>query len=296
MKVLITGAGGFVGAHLLKRATHVFGCENVIALTSKNIQGYNCIVNEDQNLSALDNQVFSEIDVLIHAGAFTPKSTAEANCVASCNQNIVYTAQLLSCSFENLKKIIYTSTLDVYGDSACISESTETKPATLYGASKLYCEHMIGAYGVGKGISTQILRLGHIYGPGEEKYKKMLPLTINNILLDRPVEIWGEGSELRSFIYIDDVVSSILSSIELRENVGVINVVGGVSLSIRELVEKIIATSGKSVSVVFREAASKGKDFVFDNRLLMKTLLEKETSLDSGLEVEYLYMKGKLGM
>jgi len=155
---------------------------------------------------------------------------------------------------------------------------------------------MIGAYGVGKGISTQILRLGHIYGPGEEKYKKMLPLTINNILLDRPVEIWGEGSELRSFIYIDDVVSSILSSIELRENVGVINVVGGVSLSIRELVEKIIATSGKSVSVVFREAASKGKDFVFDNRLLMKTLLEKETSLDSGLEVEYLYMKGKLGM
>jgi UDP-glucose 4-epimerase len=294
MKILITGAGGFVGSHLLAKAALIFGSENVVALTSKEIPGYKCIISEQQNLTALNNQVFSDIEVLIHAGAFTPKNAQQANCVDSCNQNITYTAQLLGFSFDSLKKVLYTSTLDVYGESNCISESTETKPSTLYGASKLYCEHMIRAFGVNRGISTQVLRLGHIYGPGEEKYQKMLPLTIKNVLLDNLVEIWGDGTELRSFIYIDDVISSIINAIEFNEEVGVINVVGGISQSIRELVERIIALSGKSIEISFRETASRGKDFVFDNRLLKRTLLEKETDFESGLEIEYRYMKSKL--
>jgi UDP-glucose 4-epimerase len=296
MNILITGAGGFVGSRLLTMAAQIFGCGNVIALTSKEISGHKCIIAENQDLSALDNQVFSEIDVLIHAGAFTPKNAKEANCLASCNKNITYTEQLLSFQFNRLKKIVYTSTLDVYGESKCISESTETKPATLYGASKLYCEKMIVTYGSDKGINTQVLRLGHIYGPGEEKYQKMLPLTIRNVLLDKPVEIWGDGSELRSFIFIDDVVSSIINSIECKSDVGVINVVGGTALSIRELVEKIISVSGKSVDIVFREASSKGKDFVFDNRLLKNTLLGIETDFESGLEAECCYMKRMLNV
>ncbi|WNF57339.1 NAD(P)-dependent oxidoreductase [Pseudomonas sp. SG20052] len=296
MNILITGASGFVGSRLLTMAAQRFGNANVTALTSKAISGYKCIIAENQDLSTLSNQVFSEVDVLIHAGAFTPKNAKEANCLASCNKNITYTEQLLGFQFNRLKKIIYTSTLDVYGESNCISESTETKPATLYGASKLYCEKMISAYGADKGIGTQILRLGHIYGPGEEKYQKMLPLTIKNVLLDKPVEIWGGGGELRSFIFIDDVVSAIIHSIEWKSDNDVINVVGGVSLSIRELVEKIITISGKSVDIVFREAPSNGKNFVFDNRLLKDTLLRTETDFDSGLEVEYRYMESKLNV
>jgi UDP-glucose 4-epimerase len=294
MNILITGAGGFVGSRLLAMAAQMFGIANVTALTSKEISGYKCIIAEDQDLSTLDNQVFSEVDVLIHAGAFTPKNAKEANCLASCNKNITYTEHLLSFQFNRLKKIVYTSTLDVYGDSKCITESTETRPATLYGASKLYCEKMISTYGSEKGVDTQVLRLGHIYGPGEEKYQKMLPLTIKNVLLDNSVEIWGDGSELRSFIFIDDVVNSIINAIEWKSDVGVINVVGGVSLSIRELVEKIISISGKDVDIVFRGGASKGKDFVFDNRLLKGTLLGKETDFDSGLKAEYYYMEKKL--
>lgn len=294
MKILITGAGGFVGSHLLESATRVYGRENVIALTSKEIQGYHCIVHDHQNLGALDSSVFSDIETLIHAAAFTPKSSKDANCLESCNQNITYTAQLLRFRFDNLKKVIYTSTLDVYGHSNCISELTETNPSTLYGASKLYCEHMITAYGISKGVDTQILRLGHIYGPGEEKYQKMLPLTIRNVLLNKPVEIWGDGSELRSFIYINDVVSSIINAIELRTKVDVINIVGGKAQSIRELVQKITDLSGKNIDVIFREAAHKGKDFVFDNRLLKQALLEKETDFEAGLKVEYDYMKAKL--
>lgn len=296
MNILITGAGGFVGSRLLAKAVQVFGYENVLALTSKEISGYKCIVAENQDLSALDNQVFSQVDVLIHAGAFTPKNAKEANNLRSCNQNVTFTESLLNFQFDKLKKILYTSTLDVYAESKCISESTATNPSTLYGASKLYCEKMISTFCSEKGIETQILRLGHIYGPGEEKYQKMLPLTIRNVLSDSPVEIWGDGSELRSFIYIDDVVESIVNAVEWNTDVAVINVVSGVSMSIRELVEKIISVSGKKVDIVFREVSSKGKDVIFDSKLLKETLLKKETDFNIGLEAEYYHMKNQMNM
>jgi len=294
MKVLITGASGFVGKHLLKRAAEYFGTANVAAFTSKNIPGYSCILYTDYGLRNLDADVFSDVDILIHAGAYTPKSALEANNIVSCNSNIYYTERLLGFSFEKLKKIIYLSSLDIYEPSGFTSEHTAVNPRTLYGMSKLYSERMLEAYGRERNVAVQILRVGHVYGPGEEGYQKVLPVTINNILLGRPVCIWGDGNELRSFIYIDDVIEAVINSIEFAANVGPINVVSGLSISIKDLVDKLVAISTKSIEVKHQSASVPAIDYVFDNTLLKKTLLEKETDFECGLRAEYTYAKGLL--
>ena len=138
---------------------------------------------------------------------------------------------------------------------------------------------------------VQILRIGHVYGPGEEAYAKLIPETFRKILLNQDLTIWGSGEELRSFIYIDDIVKSITKSIEYNENLGVINIVGSQPISILNLVEKIKTIANSSVAIEKAEGNFNGKNSVFDNQKLLKFLLDKETKLDDGLLAEYQFMK-----
>ena len=211
-----------------------------------------------------------------------------------CFESINYTKVFLSYEFKSLLKLINISTIDVYASIEDeLSEGSKVEPVSLYGSSKLYCEEMVKAFSAQRNVSYTNLRIGHVYGPGEEKYKKVLPIAIQNILEDNPVELWGDGSDLRSFIFIEDVVEAILNSLEVPEKNLDINVVSGISVSIHDLLYKIIDISGKQVRVDRKESNHKKRDLVFDNSLLLKTLLKKETDLMQGLKIEYEYMKNK---
>ncbi|MDH1700759.1 NAD-dependent epimerase/dehydratase family protein [Comamonas terrigena] len=294
MKILLTGAGGFVGGHLLQRLMLKYGADNVVVLSSRALEGAQCVTAPDYELSALDKSLFNDVDVLVHAGAYTPKNARQASDLQRCGLNVSVTQELLGFEFLRLKKVIFTSTLDVYASADLISEATPVGPATLYGASKLYCEKMIEAFSVERGISHAILRLGHIYGPGEEAYQKMLPLTIANVVLGHPVQLFGSGEELRSFIYIDDVVTSLINAVTTELASPIVNVVGGSPVSIKNLIEKIIHIAGQAVDVIPQPTTVKGRDFVFDNNLLKRTLLPTEFDFEQGLAVEIDYMKRKL--
>lgn len=292
MKVLITGVSGFIGGRLLDRAIAVWGKENVLALSSEKSGKCQTITYDFQNGFALEASqiaLLGDVTLLIHAGAFTPKSPADSNDVVRCNQNIAFTQQLLELPFVNLKKVIYISTLDVYAPSTLISESSLVLPSTLYGWSKLYSEQLVLVHAREMNIAQHILRIGHVYGPGEERYAKFLPKAIQAIISGAAVELYGDGAELRSFIYIDDVVAAIFSAVDLSEDFGVINIVGGRALSIKSVLDKLIAVSGKQVSVVVRETARTERDFIFDTKLMNEKLLPVEKDFLLGLKEEYDY-------
>ena len=228
MKILITGVSGFIGSRLLKAVCARYGVKNVLALSSKVQSTCDYVLyNTDYAVATDDIDKLAQIELVIHADAFTPKNRFDANEVKGCNSNIQFINDLLKLPFPALKKIIYLSTLDVYGEAELISETSELGPASLYGLSKLYCEKMLSSYCDGNNLQCQVLRIGHVYGPGEEKYEKFLPNSIKRIIKEEPIELWGDGSELRSFIYINDVIDACLAAIDLSETVGVINVVGG---------------------------------------------------------------------
>jgi UDP-glucose 4-epimerase len=292
MKILLTGATGFIGSRILTGLIGEYGAEKVVALSSSKIPGVETAVYKSRDGFTLDGYDFREVEVIIHAGAFIPKSGGELDDIALSNSNILFTQELLSLPLPKLAKIIYLSSVDVYGEENVISESSRVKPNSLYGASKYYCEELISAYVRTNKLKSLMLRVGHVYGEGEEKYKKVLPVAIKNIILNKPVEIWGDGSDLRSFIYIDDVVSAVLCSIDKNLEEGVVNLVSSKAISIKTLIYMLYEVSGQPENVVSVESKHIVRNIINDNTLLMSTLLEEEKPMIDGLKNEYTYMKG----
>jgi len=294
MKVLLTGASGFIGSHLLTHLLKNLGPSSVVALTSSEITSVTSIIYDSTMDFGLNKGQFDDITHIIHAGAFTPKDARQANDIEKCFGNIGFTTELLSYDFSNLKKIINLSTLDVYAFTTTpLSEQSKVDPVSLYGSSKLYCESIVKSFSMQRSVDFLNLRIGHVYGPGEEKYKKVLPVSIKNILENKSLEIWGDGSDLRSYIFIHDVVQAIVNSlISPTRNID-INIVSGVAVTIKALMEKIIGVSGREVKINHIESNHQKRDLVFNNNLLRSTLLEKETDLTKGLEIEHRYMKEK---
>lgn len=293
MKILITGASGFIGSQLVQAACAEFGQENVLALSSRPNVCCETIVYDinDYSVKPVDLRKFEHIEILIHAGAFIPKNGADVNLISECTKNIYFTEKLLKSPFKNIKKIIYLSTVDVYAAADQINEETFTLPQTLYGMSKLYCENLVTIFSKSEKIDCQILRIGHVYGPGEEKYAKFLPKAIQSIVNCKPVELWGDGAELRTLIYIEDVVTATMASIHLPPDVGIINVVGGHTISIRQLLDAVIALSGKQVEIIIQEFTGITKDYVFDDAKLKAYLLPRETDFLTGLRTEYAHIE-----
>lgn len=294
MKILLTGASGFIGGHLLTALIKKFGNDSVAALTSTKIPNTNCLLYQSIKSFNLDENVFDEITHVIHAGAFTPKDNKQANNIELSFGNTQYMNELLSYNFKKIVKFINISTLDVYAlTERKLSESSDIDPVSLYGSSKLYCEKMAKVFAEQRNISCMNLRIGHVYGPGEEKYKKVVPIAIENILKNKPLELWGKGDDLRSFIYIEDVVDSIINSLESTVQNLDINIVSGQAISIHDLLYTIIDISGEIIEVKRIESDHEKRDLVFNNSLLLKMLLNKETDLINGLTKEYDYMKAK---
>ena len=289
MNILITGTSGFIGSKLLYALCSEYGAANVTALSSRNSGQCTTIVYDpnDYSVAQEDTALIEATDVLVHAGAFIPKSALDVNSLAGSNGNIDFTAKLLKQPFKNLKRIVYLSTIDVYALSDTISESTPSMPSTLYGFSKLYCERMVTHFAAQSNILAQILRVGHVFGPGEEKYSKFLPTAIRSITRRATVEQWGDGSELRSFIFIDDTIKAIQNAIHLPDDAGTINIVGGHALSIRSILDHLISISGKQVDIIIREAPHFKRNFVFDNSKFKSLLLSEETDFVTGLRAEY---------
>lgn len=293
MKVLITGASGFIGERLVKAAITKYGRSSVVALSSRPCNYCDTIVYEanEFEIKKTDLKLLQEVNILLHAGSFTPKSASESNDTKGCTSNIIFTEKLFNLPFLNLEKILYLSTLDVYAHTALTTEKTPTLPTSLYGFSKLYCENLTSAHASKKSIKSQILRIGHVYGPGEQQYKKFIPNTFRQILAGKSVELWGDGSDLRSFIYIDDVVHAVLNAVSLKENVGIINIAGSTAKSILQILDLMVIVCNSEFEIIARESSLERRDSVFDTRKCKEWLLPQETDLLTGLRNEYEYLK-----
>lgn len=301
MKILITGATGFIGSKVFLKLIEEYCYENIVILTSddntKRDEWGNVKVlksnNYDFSPNFLEVNNCDDIEVIVHVGAWTPKSNNDVNNIEKATCNIINTYKLLMLNFSCLKKIVFTSTLDVYKVDRIITELTLTIPSTVYGWSKLYCEKLIEQFCKKKKIDCQILRLGHVFGEGEEKYRKAMPSMIYDALNGKNLMICGDGKAIRSFIYIDDVADAIVRAIALKGD-HIVNVVGNEQITIEGLAKKVVSLANKDgipVSLDYMKTTVPNKDYIFDNTLLRSLLIKKLTSFDVGLKNEFDYMK-----
>jgi nucleoside-diphosphate-sugar epimerase len=283
-KLLVTGTGGFIGKRLTELISQRFPKEyRVIPIKTKN-KKYNLL--PCLSCPKPYEKTWEDIYALLHIGAFTPKSPDEVDLARESNSNITNTQYLLDRLPHKPQKIIFASTLDVYRgtNTSRINEDTETTPASLYGWSKLYCEKMLEAWAKKNDVTLQILRIGHVYGKGDESYKKIIPETIRRIKENKNPQVTGNGLSKRSLIHVDDVCRLILKSLPLTKYEGPINICSSRPLTIKEILKKIIKIYKKDLEIQYTKPHYKQTDLVFDTSKMNKLLGEESIRLEDGLK------------
>lgn len=289
--LLLTGTTGFIGQNLLKFIELNYENDYEIVLLSSSInKNYKTVLHKNYTFNKQDFEEngILKIDLVLHIGAFTPKSGIEANDINKSNANIFNTKYLLDNLPNFPETFIFLSTLDVYGKiETIINESNVTNPLTMYGWSKLYCEKLLENWSKENNIILQILRVGHIYGKGEKAYKKVIPVTIDRLKNEMNPQIFGTGYEKRSFLHVDDVSNLIMKSILLQKYEGVINLCSSNSYTIKNIIEMIIEISNKKVQIDYIETENRSIDFEFDTLKMNKLLGFEKINIKDGLSDEY---------
>ena len=251
MNVLITGVAGFIGSALAQSAiskgyrVHGLDCflpdlygndvkeSRVKFLRTK--PSFTFIERDLRlDLSSLD---ISEVDLVIHCAAMAGLSQSWTNFRTYQDCNLLSTFNLVAHLSQYPRvKLIHASTSSVYGKFAVGDESLSTKPVSPYGVTKFAAEQVVQNYVDSHGISANILRLFSVYGPNQRPdmaYSKF----ISQLYSGQELEIYGDGQQVRSNTYIDDVVEAFWS-VQESDKVGeTFNVSGFESRKLQEFID-----------------------------------------------------------
>lgn len=299
--VLVTGATGFIGKHLVDRLVAEKAQVWVLVRQPTNLlpaEAHQVISALEQlDVSVWRSHGVPAFDVIYHLGAYIPKDNSAANDLERIYfTNIVGTRQLLNTLNGLPARVVFASTIDVYAsieDGSKLSEQSPVGPASLYGSSKLFNESYVSQWAKQKGVSAVILRYGHIYGPGEEAYKKLIPETIRRLLSGVSPVLYGDGNAVRDLLYVEDAVeATIRASCLPIANEGPINIVRGESVSIRVIVETLVKLVGFDGGVTYRGDLPQGRNLCFDNTRMLSLLGQWPfVPLDIGLQQEVNSMR-----
>lgn len=267
MRILITGATGFIGSRLVK----LLDRHQIFAICRQNDPRFGPNVTYiTQNLShGLDLSKMPEsLDAIVHLAQsrFDKQFPDQANEIFEVN--LQSTFHLLEYARRsNVKQFIYTSTGGVYGlkPNPCL-ETDPFAPMDFYAASKVCSELLIAKYQ--PFFHTIILRPFFVYGPGQEK--RLFPILLDRIQRGAQITIEGEDGIRINPIHVNDVLRVLLSSLELS-NSGVVNVAGDETVTIAEIVGRLSNAAGKTANVRRTKAQPQG-NLIGDNRRMKQML------------------------
>jgi nucleoside-diphosphate-sugar epimerase len=304
--VLVTGATGFLGSRLvqelLERGAEVIAMADDEAptwrlepvLASRRLHLLHCSL---LNHSALADHMkqFQDIDLVAHLWLHMPRSTAFCEqALQDTATNLSATLNLLKILPNSVRGICFASSVAVYGSrvSLPVKEGDLPRPLTSYGVTKLTIENYLTAYGEVSQIPVTILRFTTIYGPGELRHRA-IPNFLHRLAEGQPPVIWGNGSEIRDYVYIGDATEAIIRALSKRP-ARVLNIGSGRSYSSLELANELIKLWPANVEPEFLPGTGKKLDIICDISAALKNLgYSPETSLVEGLmkEVEWYQRK-----
>jgi len=268
MRVFITGGAGFIGQHLVKdllekqnKVTIYDNLKNTQKNSMTHLQklGAKFVKGDVTNLTLLKKSI-TDSDLVIHLAAQINVQDSIKNPQYTHNVNVTGTLNvLLACMEKNVKNFIAPSSAAVYGDQndLPLSENSVTMPISPYGATKLAMEHYLEAFSRCYDMNCISLRLFNVYGKGQSpSYAGVITKFLQNINQNKPIVIFGDGSNTRDFVSIYDVVQAFDKSIKkINGKKGKFyNIASGKYVSIKELAQIMIEISGKKISIVYKKA------------------------------------------
>ena len=289
-KILITGIYGFLGKHL---AIKLHDNNEIIGINlpnkSKNLQkelDNITIIEGDVSENNTLEKINSDIDLILHFGSPTSVILFKQDPTRHFNNTVNGMKNILEFAKKNsIKKLIYPSSASVYAkNSPPHTENIIPKPSNPYGSAKVECENLAHSYN--DTVNSIGLRIFAVYGPGEEA-KQNLSSVVNLFLEDvknsrKPV-IFGDGTQTRDFIYVDDAISAIINSTELPQQ-GIINVGSGISTSFNLVIEKIGNIVEKKIEPVYvKKESNYVEKLQADTKLMESTLKIHPLSIELGI-------------
>jgi UDP-glucose 4-epimerase len=198
-------------------------------------------------------------DVVFHLiNASTPAS-ANSNMVADVQNNVLCSLALLqACRNASVRRLVFVSSGGtIYGIPSVLPtpEDAPTSPITAYGISKLSIEKYLYLYEFAYGLSYRVLRVANPFGPYQTaaKGQGVIAAFMQSTLLGCPIEIWGDGTIVRDYIYVDDVSRALIAAATHEGADRVFNVGSGKGKSLIEIVSTIEQALGRPIEVRFRE-------------------------------------------
>ncbi len=313
-KVLVAGAGGFIGHHLVK-----FLKKKGYFVRGVDIKKPEFEKTQADEFLILDLRIKKSAQIAVEGTSQAYNLAANMGGIGFIesvhaqimHDNVLIDTQLLDAAYkQKIKKFFYASSALVYP-----SEKKESKkavglkeedaypanPDSEYGWEKLFIERLCQAYYKDYGFETRVARFHNVYGPlgvyegGREKSPGALCRKIAKAKKREEIEVWGDGKQVRSYCYVDDCVEGIyrLMQSDVREP---LNIGSDKSISINELIDLISKIAGKSVRRRFDKSKPQGaRGRNSDNKKVRKLLKwEPKTSLEEGFSQTYFWIKEQI--
>ncbi len=260
MKYVVTGGAGFVGNHLVKLLVkeghevividnlHKGKKENLEPILSK-IQFEEMDIRDFSNLE----KILKDIDGVFHQAALTVVQDSFDRPEEYQDVNVMGTENIFKLAKKNNFKVVYASSSSVYGhkEDMPVKEESERRPINPYGQTKLDDEYLFEKYSK-DGTKIIGLRYFNIFGKGQTlEYAGVITKFLDRINQKQPPKIFGDGSQLRDFISVEDIVLANLAAMESEISKLLVNVGTGNAITILELANMMIEISGLKMKPVF---------------------------------------------
>lgn len=310
-KVLVTGGAGFIGSHvvekLVKTQCEVSVIDNLFTGKVENLQPRFAddkvrFFKGDIRDEKLVNVLTRRVDAVVHLAAISSVPFSVENPVLTNEVNVNGTLNLLrACVNGDVERFVFISSCAVYGEPCYfpVDEEHPTMPQSPYAASKLAAEHYCKVFGIVYGLDTVILRPFNVYGSRqreENEYGSVVTRFASNLIYGKSLVIYGDGSQTRDFVHVEDVAEAVRLALE-NENAGgqTFNVGSGKATSIDELAGLFVKNFGEEAEIIYEKPrAGDLKQSYADIARAEKVLGYKpKTPLEHGLRSLMLKLKEK---
>jgi dTDP-glucose 4,6-dehydratase len=317
MRILITGAAGFLGSHLcdllLADGHEVIGMDNFVTGSPDNIA--HLASNEKFSFFKRDvsNYIFvpGKVDAILHfASPASPNPQSKSGYfnlpIQTMKAGALGTHNCLGLARDQNARFLLASTSEIYGDPE-VHPQVETYAGNVdpigtravYDEAKRFAESLTMAYHRSHNVNTSIVRIFNTYGPRLDlEDGRALPNMINQALLGQPLTVFGDGSQTRSFCYVDDLVSGIVKLLYSDEHYPV-NMGNPNEMTILQFAETINKITGNTAGITYVDARSaRDPQRRRPDITRAQTILnwEPKINLEEGLRRSIPYFKHKLGL
>lgn len=308
MNIIILGAAGFIGKNLARNLVEEKGVNLTLVDKCKSYFDDLSDLKKDNiqiKESSLDNSTnFDDLlknqDIIYHLVSTVVPATSNQHITSDIETNVLFSSKLFdSCIKNKIKRVIFISSGGtVYGKEGTspLSEDTPTHPISSYGVQKITIENLLYLYNYMYGLDYRIVRLANPYGPFQRPNGILGAVTTftYKALKDEVITVYGDGSVVRDYIYIDDAVEGILKIANTSLNEKIFNLGSGSGTSLMEVLNIIKKVTGKELRVEFKEGRQADVPINYLDMSRYERIFGKKQmiSLEEGIQKTAAFLEG----